>query len=146
MGRFLCRIGVHRWLRKRNPEVPGFEPGDSAHHTRSSGETYYECERCHERTTSPSGIGGIGIAYRHWRYRQWRWRRWRWRRWGWRRWGGGSWGGGGWGDGGGGNGGDGNGGWQWRQWRLNGDAYVRLPRQPVEVHLGVAGRGDVSRR
>ncbi len=107
-GSFLCRIGVHRWL-KRNPEVPGFEPEDSADHTRSGGETYYECERCHERTTSPSGIGGIRIG-------------------GFGIGGfgmgggggrnggdgsggdGGGWGGGGWGDGGDGDGGDGNGG------------------------------------
>ena len=121
-GSFLCRIGVHRWL-KRNPEVPGFEPEDSADHTRSGGETYYECERCHERTTSPSGIGGIRIGgFRHWRFRhgrgrrsQWRrWQRWRWRRlgwrrlgrWRWRRW---RWR---WRR------------WQWRRWRLNGDVYA----------------------
>jgi hypothetical protein len=61
MARFLCRIGVHRWL-KRNPEVPGFGPGDSAHHTRSGGETYYECERCHKETTSRIAIGGFGIG------------------------------------------------------------------------------------
>jgi hypothetical protein len=48
VGRFLCMIGVHRWLRKRNPE---------------SGETYHECERCHQqRTISRSDIGGIGIG------------------------------------------------------------------------------------
>jgi hypothetical protein len=61
MARFLCRIGVHRWL-KRNPEVPGFGPEDSAHHTRSGGETYYECERCHKETTSRIAIGGFGIG------------------------------------------------------------------------------------
>ena len=61
MARFLCRIGVHRWLR-RNPEVPGLGPEDSAHHTRSGGETYYECERCHKETTSRIAIGGFGIG------------------------------------------------------------------------------------
>jgi hypothetical protein len=33
MGRLLCRIGVHRWTKKRNLE---------------SGETYLQCERCRE--------------------------------------------------------------------------------------------------
>ena len=65
MARFLCRIGVHRWL-KRNPEVPGFGPEDSTHHTRSGRETYYECERCHKETKvrpiGGFGIGGIGIG------------------------------------------------------------------------------------
>ena len=32
MGRFLCMIGVHRWLHKRNPD----------------GDDYLECERCLE--------------------------------------------------------------------------------------------------
>jgi hypothetical protein len=49
VGRFLCRIGVHRWLRKRNPE---------------GGETYRECERCQKQKTitlSDTGYdGGIG--------------------------------------------------------------------------------------
>jgi hypothetical protein len=31
VGILLCRIGVHRWLHKRNPE---------------GGATYLECERC----------------------------------------------------------------------------------------------------
>jgi hypothetical protein len=34
MGRLLCRIGIHRWVHKRNPE-------DRAQ--------YLECERCHKQ-------------------------------------------------------------------------------------------------
>ena len=34
VARFLCMIGVHRWLHKRNPE---------------SGATYLECERCQKQ-------------------------------------------------------------------------------------------------
>ena len=46
MGRFLCRIGVRRWVRKRNPE--------------SGGETYRECERCQkQKTITLSDTGGI---------------------------------------------------------------------------------------
>jgi hypothetical protein len=49
VGRFLCRIGVHRWLHKRNPE---------------DGAPYLECERCLKRkdtqsiADTPSGGGG----------------------------------------------------------------------------------------
>jgi hypothetical protein len=48
MGKILCRIGVHRWHPKRNPE---------------SGETYRECERCQKQKTitlSDTGIEGTG--------------------------------------------------------------------------------------
>ena len=45
VGRFLCRIGMHRWVRKRNPE---------------GGETYRECERCQkQKTITLSDTGGI---------------------------------------------------------------------------------------
>jgi hypothetical protein len=58
MGRFLCRIGVHRWLHKRNPE---------------SGATYLECGRCQKQkdtmslTDHPGGEGcgalGGGLGF-----------------------------------------------------------------------------------
>jgi hypothetical protein len=52
MGRFLCMIGVHRWLHKRNPE---------------GGEPYLECERCQKQKDTmsltdnlgPGGGGGV---------------------------------------------------------------------------------------
>jgi hypothetical protein len=34
VGRFLCRIGIHRWLHKRNAE---------------GGATYLECGRCQKQ-------------------------------------------------------------------------------------------------
>ena len=51
MGKFLCMIGVHRWLRKRNPE---------------GGEPYLECERCQKQKDTMSltdnlGPGGGGV-------------------------------------------------------------------------------------
>jgi hypothetical protein len=48
MGRILCRIGVHRWVHKRNPD---------------GGEMYLECERCQKQkdtiTIDPGGSGGF---------------------------------------------------------------------------------------
>ena len=48
-------IGVHRWVRNRNPE-----DGDTA----ATARGYRECERCHKertkKTKSRSDIGGIG--------------------------------------------------------------------------------------
>lgn len=47
MGRFLCRIGVHRWVNKRNPE---------------GGAHYLECERCHkQKDTATLGDSGGGF-------------------------------------------------------------------------------------
>jgi hypothetical protein len=45
VGKFLCMIGVHRWLHKRNPE---------------GGATYLECERCQKQkdTMSLTDHGG----------------------------------------------------------------------------------------
>jgi hypothetical protein len=50
MGRFLCMIGVHRWLHKRNPE---------------GGATYLECERCQKQkdTMSIADHGGGGGGF-----------------------------------------------------------------------------------
>jgi Golgi phosphoprotein 3 (GPP34) len=49
VGRFLCTTGVHRWVRKRNPE---------------GGETCREYERCQKQKTitlsDTGGFGGIG--------------------------------------------------------------------------------------
>lgn len=48
MGRLLCRIGVHRWVHKRNPE---------------GGAQYLECERCHkQKDTISLGPGLTGSA------------------------------------------------------------------------------------
>jgi hypothetical protein len=51
VGRFLCRIGVHRWLHKRNPE---------------GGATYLECERCQKQkdtmTLTDYGDAGGGFG------------------------------------------------------------------------------------
>jgi len=48
MGRLLCRIGIHRWVNKRNPE---------------GGAHYLECERCHKQkdtvTLGDSSGGGF---------------------------------------------------------------------------------------
>ena len=50
MGRFLCMIGRHRWLHKRNPE---------------GGATYLECERCQKQkdTMSIADYGGGGGGF-----------------------------------------------------------------------------------
>jgi hypothetical protein len=46
MGRLLCRLGVHRWVNKRNPE---------------GGAHYLECERCKkQKDTVTLGLGGWG--------------------------------------------------------------------------------------
>jgi hypothetical protein len=47
--KFLCMIGVHRWLHKRNPE---------------GGATYLECERCQKQkdTMSIGDYGGGGFG------------------------------------------------------------------------------------
>ncbi len=42
-GRFLCRIGVHRWEHMRNPD---------------DGEWYLECARCHKEKDEISLGGG----------------------------------------------------------------------------------------
>jgi hypothetical protein len=53
VGEFLCMIGVHRWVRKRNPE--------------GAGAQYLECERCQKQKETMSltdhgggGDGGFG--------------------------------------------------------------------------------------
>jgi hypothetical protein len=48
MGRLLCRIGVHRWVNKRNPE---------------GGAHYLECERCQKQkdTITLGGSSGGGF-------------------------------------------------------------------------------------
>ena len=38
MGSFLCKIGVHKWIHKRNPD----------------GEPYLECERCQKQQDAVS--------------------------------------------------------------------------------------------
>jgi len=38
MGRFLCKIGVHKWIHKRNPD----------------GGPYLECERCQKQQDAVS--------------------------------------------------------------------------------------------
>lgn len=48
MGRLLCRIGIHRWVNKRNPE---------------GGAHYLECERCKKQkdtVTIGDFSGGLG--------------------------------------------------------------------------------------
>ena len=48
MGRLLCRIGIHRWVNKRNPE---------------GGAHYLECERCKKQKdtlTIGDVSGGLG--------------------------------------------------------------------------------------
>jgi hypothetical protein len=48
VGRFLCRIGVHEWRQKRNPDGP-------------NGATWYlECERCLKQRLGLGGGGGGG--------------------------------------------------------------------------------------
>ncbi len=49
MGSILCRIGVHRWARKRNPE---------------GGATYLECERClrQKDTITLGDVQGTGFG------------------------------------------------------------------------------------
>jgi hypothetical protein len=47
MGRVLCRIGVHRWVVKRNPE---------------DATKYRECARCRKQDDIIKGAGGIGFA------------------------------------------------------------------------------------
>jgi hypothetical protein len=46
MGRLLCRIGIHRWVHKRNPE---------------SGAQYLECERCQKQKDTIT-LGDTGPA------------------------------------------------------------------------------------
>jgi hypothetical protein len=47
MGKLLCRIGIHRWVHKRNPE---------------GGAQYLECERCQKQkdTITLGDTGGLG--------------------------------------------------------------------------------------
>jgi hypothetical protein len=47
MGRLLCRIGVHRWVKKRNPE---------------GGAHYLECERCQKQKDTVT-LGGSGSGF-----------------------------------------------------------------------------------
>jgi hypothetical protein len=48
VGKFLCMIGVHRWIHKRNPE---------------NAVSYLECERCQkEKDTMSLGDTPGGIA------------------------------------------------------------------------------------
>jgi hypothetical protein len=45
MGKFLCKVGVHRWLHKRNPE---------------GGASYLECERCQKQKDTVSLVDESG--------------------------------------------------------------------------------------
>jgi hypothetical protein len=48
VGRFLCMIGLHRWLNKRNRES-GLRPDQSGMVKPGLRQAYLECARCHKQ-------------------------------------------------------------------------------------------------